>query len=713
MKKYSIGGIFTSLLLVFSVFTLLSIPEVNAEDVISVNAENYENTIIIEFKNDGTSKIKTVKIWPGGDVSFKSFKTEPGWGGGEYSDGRMLIFTATNTLNPGESVKFGFTTSEKIDGINWKALDQNEQQIDTRKTSIQEISHTDSNFTIKESEKIDEIKEIGSALYGSKTFIPENVRAGSDVRLVGNGFGSEKNLQIYLDSTLIKSVKTDVGGNFLTTISIPDTQKIGINEFMIRDESDNFQSSNIKIEEEKNRFLKTTTFKINNIPNEVRYNDVLILSGDAYPKSAVILTFANMDNVLEKTRVITSNANGEWIFEEIVDRTEVVGEKFLIFQNNEYKTTKNLLIKSDYKIEISTTAQRYNAGDIVSITGISEPSKSTTIWIKDKNKKIIHYDVFTTSANGNLNYNFVTDEAFSTGTYTVIVNQENESDATLFGIGQYPTQSVVALMNKTNLPLNSKVDLSIIGPALSKISITILDSNDVVKMTDSITTSSIGKNKYTIDLDGLASGVYRAAVSSTNNQDSVKFSVGLEPGSGDISLITTRTNYSPGESILIIGQTGGNARLTITLFEPSGNISSKTETFSDTSGNFSTEYIGIPSNAILGDWKITAQSRLDSSSVDIKVNVPTDAGITLQVEKSEFSIGETIIIKGISVSDSSRLSVKIINQSDQVVASLETPITSDDTFLLPWTIPNGFDVGTYTINVADSVSSDSFEILIL
>ena len=707
------GGIFTSLLLVFSVFTLLSISEVNAEDVISVNAESYENTIIIEFKNDGTSKIKAVKIWPGGDVSFKSFKTEPGWGGGEYSDGRMLIFTATNTLNPGESVKFGFTTSKKIDGINWKALDQNEQQIDTRKTSIQEISHTDSNFVIEESEKIDEVKETGSALYGSKTFIPAKVRAGSDVRLVGNGFGAEKNLQMYLDNTIIKSVKTDVGGNFLTTISIPDTQKIGMSEFVIRDESDNFQSSNIKIEEEKNRFLKTTTFKINNIPTEVRYNEVLTLSGDAYPKSAVILTFANIDNVLEKTRVITSNTNGEWIFEEMVDRTEVVGEKFLIFQNNEHKTTKNLLIKSDYKIEISTTAQRYNAGDVVSITGISEPSKNTTIWIKDKNKKIIHYDVFTTSANGNLNYNFVTDETFSTGTYTVIVNQENESDATLFGIGQYPTQSVVALMNETNLALNSKVDLSIVGPALSKMSITILDSNDIVKMTDSITTSSIGKNKYTIDLDGFASGVYKAAVSSTNNQDSVKFSIGLEPGSGDISLITTRTNYSPGESILIIGKTGGNARLTITLFEPSGNISSKTETFSDTSGNFSTDYIGIPSNAILGDWKITAQSRLDSSSVDIKVSVPTDAGLTLQVEKSEFLIGDTIIIKGISVSDSSRLTVKIINDSDQVVASLETPITSDNTFLLPWTIPNGFDVGTYTINVADSVSSDSFEILIL
>ena len=162
MKEYSIGGIFTSLLLVFSIFTLLSISEVNAEDVISVNAESYQNTIIIEFKNDSTSEIKTVKIWLGGDATFKSFKTESGWGGGEYSDGKMLIFTATNTLNLGESVKFGFTTSEKIDGINWKALDQNEQQIDTRKTPIQEISHTDSNYVIEESKNIENVKEVGN-----------------------------------------------------------------------------------------------------------------------------------------------------------------------------------------------------------------------------------------------------------------------------------------------------------------------------------------------------------------------------------------------------------------------------------------------------------------------------------------------------------------------------------------------------------------------
>ena len=126
MKRYSTSGIFISVLLVFSIFTLISISEVNAAEIISVHAKGYENTIVIEFENESTSKIKTIKMWPGGEVTFQSFKSEPGWGGGKYSDGKLLIFTATNTLNPDESVKFGLVTDEKVNAINWKALDRND-----------------------------------------------------------------------------------------------------------------------------------------------------------------------------------------------------------------------------------------------------------------------------------------------------------------------------------------------------------------------------------------------------------------------------------------------------------------------------------------------------------------------------------------------------------------------------------------------------------
>jgi len=409
---------------------------------------------------------------------------------------------------------------------------------------------------------------------------------------------------------------------------------------------------------------------------------------------------------------VSANANGEWIFEETIKRTDDLGEKFVIFKNNNDKTTKSLTVKSDYLIQISTSAVRYNIGETVTITGTAEPNKGTTIWIKDQDKKIVHYDVFTNNADGNLNYEFVADDTFSSGTYTVIIKQESGSDAALFGISQYPATVLVALMEKTNFDLNSKAVLSVVGPASSNLSITILDSNDNIKMTDSITSSSVGKNKYAIDLDGLNSGVYRAVVSSINIQDSVKFSIGLESASGPISLVATQANYSPGESIFVIGNTGNNARIIITLLDPSGNVSSTTETFSDSTGAFSTNVIGIPSDGALGNWKVTAHNRLDNNSVEINVSIPTGKNLTLQIEETQFGIGDVIIIKGVGQSDANRLEIKVTNENDEDVASLHTPITSSGEFHLPWTVPANFDTGTYTITVSDDENSDSFEIFI-
>ena len=712
MKKYSVGGIFVSFLLVFSVFTLLSISEVNAEEIISVNADGYQNTVIIEFDNNGSSKIKTIRIWAGGEVIFTSFKSEPGWGGGKYSDGKMVIFTGTNTLNPGESVKFGLKTDEKINAINWKTLDLNNNDIDKGKIAIRAISETSSDFIEEESKEVELAKEEGGELYGTKKFIPEQIRVGSDVRLTGNGFNPEQGLKLYLDSTILKSVKTDKQGNFLTTISIPDNHNVGTSEFIIKDESENIQTTNISIGEAKNRFVKTTKFEVSDIPAEARFDETLTITGNAYPQSAIILAFEDTNRVLEKIRVVVANTNGEWVFEEMIDRTENLGEKYVIIKNNNNQITKQLDIKSDYSVEVSTSAIRYNQGENIVITGNSEPNKDTTLWIKDQSGKILHYDVFRSQADGKLNYEFVINDSFVLGTYTATIKQMNGADASFFGVGKYPSPGIIVLTEKTNFVLNSKAVLTVIGPSSSKLSIKILDSNDNIKISDSVITSSTGKSRYTVDLDGLTSGIYRAVVSSTNIQDSVKFSVGLEPGSGAISLITTNDNYVPGESILVLGNTGSNARITVTLYSPSGSIASITETFSDGSGNFSTDEIGIPINPEHGVWKITAHSRLDTTSINIDVSLANENSIILQMESTEFNIGNVIMIKDSAQSDTARIEIAVTNENDEIFVSLETPITSDDTFSLPWMVPTGTPSGIYTITASDGTNSDSIEIFI-
>ena len=94
------------------------------------------------------------------------------------------------------------------------------------------------------------------------------------------------------------------------------------------------------------------------------------------------------------------------------------------------------------------------------------------------------------------------------------------------------------------------------------------------------------------------------------------------------------------------------------------------------------------------------------------MSIPTGKSLTLQIEETQFAIGDIIIIKGIGQSDANRLEIKITNESDEEVVSLHTPITSSGTFYLPWTVPTGFDTGTYTITVSDDENSSSFEIFI-
>ena len=98
MKRYKLSGIFVSVLLIFSISTLLSISEANAEETISVSAKSYQNTIIMEFENGSDVKVYSIKMWLGGDATFKSFKAEPNWG---YTPtGETVLFVATKPLNP-------------------------------------------------------------------------------------------------------------------------------------------------------------------------------------------------------------------------------------------------------------------------------------------------------------------------------------------------------------------------------------------------------------------------------------------------------------------------------------------------------------------------------------------------------------------------------------------------------------------------------------
>jgi len=103
MNKSSRRGIFLSITLLFSII-LVSIPlNVNAEEI-NVKSFSFEETTIIEFTNNSGGDVNTFGVWLESDFNFKSFKTEKGWIGEKNSQG-IIIFTSSETIKPGESVK--------------------------------------------------------------------------------------------------------------------------------------------------------------------------------------------------------------------------------------------------------------------------------------------------------------------------------------------------------------------------------------------------------------------------------------------------------------------------------------------------------------------------------------------------------------------------------------------------------------------------------
>ena len=712
MIGYIKNSVLMLMLVVLSVLVVFSISEVSAEEKISVSAKSFDNTIIIEFESEekNTSNIKTVKIWLSADNSFKSFKSDLGWGGGEYSDGQLLVFTASNPLKPGESVKFGVITDKKASGINWKVLDENDISLGSNTVSSQEISESS---TVVEERIDDGTVPSGEKLYGTKMFVPEKLRIDSNTRLIGNGFGPEQTLKLYLNDDLLKSVKTDLNGNFITTITIDATVMAGTNEFIIMDESGNTQITNINIDAAKNRFKKTVSdFSITNITTEVKLDGTLTVSGNAEPKSSIIMTLSNADGDKEKIRVVSVDVNGEWVFEEIVSRDSSLGTKSLLMKNQQNYVQRDILVKSDKSIIISLPATRYNPGDVITFSGTGLPNKDVTIIIKDAEDKIIHYEILNGKNSGNISFEYTTEELAPTGTYTLIANQEGETDVNLFGIGQYPTSQIVVLMDKKSYISSSTVQMNIIGPPSTGLMLVVIDPSDNNKFSDTIITNSQGKIKYLLDVSNYASGVYQVVVTKGNVQDSTQFSIGLQTASGPITLNTSKQVYVPGDRIILLGQTGNESLITITLFDPSGNIFGKTEVFSSFDGNFSSEELGLPTNAELGTWKITAHSKLNSATHEITVSETTQLILSLLIEKTEFNVGETMMIKGVGPTTSSHIDIEIIGGGETIV-TLGTPITGTGEFSVPWIIPGNLTVGAYIINIDNGQVTANFQFYII
>src|SRR5574340_407279 len=140
-----------------------------------------------------------------------------------------------------------------------------------------------------------------------------------------------------------------------------------------------------------------------------------------------------------------------------------------------------------------------------------------------------------------------------------------------------------------------------------------------VVFSQSIELPPTGVVNYILDISSYKLGVYSAIASTSTSNVTAHFMIGL-PSGPPIALNVVKNTYTPGDSITILGAEGPDRIIQLSLVDPNGNVVKSVQTNSDNTGQFSSNDLKIPTNAISGIWQINATHGISYSNIEIKVN---------------------------------------------------------------------------------------------
>ena len=110
-----------------------------------------------------------------------------------------------------------------------------------------------------------------------------------------------------------------------------------------------------------------------------------------------------------------------------------------------------------------------------------------------------------------------------------------------------------------------------------------------------------------MDISSYKPGLYSTIANTSTSKASTNFRVSQVPLSGPIVVFNVmNSTYAPGDSIAILGTDGPNGIIQISLVDPNNKTVSSIQVNSDNMGQFSSDALKIPINAVSGVWTINA-----------------------------------------------------------------------------------------------------------
>ena len=693
-------GIICLFLISFSI--LLSNQEAFAEDI-TVTSSTANSQTIIEIKNDRKSDVEldSIRIWLSGNESFKSFKTQQGWIGEINQQGVLTITAYNDGLTSGQTLKFSITTSSETPLINWKAIDKNGNVIKT----------SSSTTTKSEETEVDDLKGGDIAILDSSTFrtIPEKPRVDSSFRLVGQSFSASQDLDFYIKDNKVSSFTTDSNGNFVVTIKIANNIPADRTDFTLVDSVGNEKSISLRVSESANRLLIGNVIKLSmdDTNENVKRGDTIPILGMATPGKTLTIVTKSIDNNVITTEIVKTKTNGEWNSDLIFPPNLELGQVFFEITDGDSVVTRTFVVESAKIIDVKPLQQRYEPTETVGFSGKAMPNEDLEVIVEDPTGAEIYSTVISVGSDAQISFSIPTERSAMKGTYVVFLNQGDIEEVELFGLGELPTSKIIVKPAQLNFPGNTNATFSIKGPAGVNIPLIIIDDSDNEKLSDIVSIGPDGKGIFETSLVGWSSGVYSIDLRHANARASEVFAIGMTTGSGDITMKSVKDSFKPGEGILIMGNTGPNSLLSISLVDTAGITVKKVDAFSDKNGLFVSDKLRIPANAVTGNWNIIIKSGGNYAEQEITIGQEIEGMVVyIDSKQTEFRLNEILQIKGTGAAVSHSIKIDIIKPNGESLTDepFYMVATSDGSFSLTWQVPTDIESGDYTINATDGVN---------
>ena len=698
-------------LLTISLFTILDNSAYGESEIIA-NSFGLENSTILELKNSrgNNVEIDSVRIWLSGENSFQSFKTEQGWMGKNTPQG-VIIFSSQDLLKPGEVVKFGIKTSVEKPVINWKALDTNGNIIKTAQTI------TDTEIT--------DVKEIiqpkSVAIKDDSTFrlIPTKLSPGSDFRVIGNNFVPNQSLNFYINEKITNTFSTDSNGSFLITNQVPESTNAERTQFLISDSVGAETEISIRLTEQEKRTIgQSLQLVFDETPTTVKRGQSITLQGVATPENTLTITSSQNTLGIISIETITTGSDGKWSFENLFSPELELETITIKISDGKDLIERNIDVISSKLIRINSEEPRYEPGDIITFTGNAIANTDLLYYLEDPKGSEIISDLITVDSSGIITFEIQTELSQMKGTYVLHANQGKENGISVVGLGEEPVEVIVVDSTKLNYNTNEKIKIQIQGQPNATVAIIILDDSSKEKISDTVNLGADGFHTYEIESNELSVGTYVVEVRHGKARGDTVFSIGLTQGSGVIMMQTTKDEYNAGESILLMGNTGANSLLTLTLYNSEGTVVKQVEVFTSKNGAFQSDKFRIPNDPEIGQWSIKAKSGGNTAEHSFTVTKILE-GVAVLVDKESrtYSLSEIITISGAGANPSTALDIKFLDSGgNEISDKLTIYATNTGAYItsipVAVIIPSDLVPGEFTILVEDPLTSSSTTITV-